>query len=144
MPYPIISLYGPSKTFLWYYRRALRTELKSQGLQVCCRLPGATATPPLYDGQGVNVSLARQLGIMGEAEAVARAGLRALFAGRAKSIPGSAKQAGRVCLARIARSAGAMDVSPVEDRELSGDRHGQTGFETSPSTCLQRGAGIEN
>jgi hypothetical protein len=87
MPYPIISLYGLSKTFLRYFSRALRAELKPQGVQVCCLLPGATATA-LYDGQGVNVSLARKLGVMGEAEAVARTGLKALFAGRAESIPG--------------------------------------------------------
>lgn len=87
MPYPIISLYGPSKTFVRYFTRALRTEMKSQGIKVTCLIPGATATA-LYDAHKVNISLAMKLGIMKVPEIVARAGVKALFGDKAECIPG--------------------------------------------------------
>lgn len=87
MPFPTISLYGPTKTFLRKFTRALRTELKEKGVNVSCLLPGATATS-LYDTKNMNLSLAKRLGIMKKAELVARAGVKALFKRRAESIPG--------------------------------------------------------
>ena len=44
MPYPTISLYGPTKAFLRHFTRALRTEVKRYGIKVTCLIPGATAT----------------------------------------------------------------------------------------------------
>jgi uncharacterized protein len=87
MPYPTIPFYGPSKTFIRSFTRALRTELMYRGVYVTCLLPGATATP-LYDTYSVNVPLAMKLGIMKRAETVARAGVKSLFAGNAECIPG--------------------------------------------------------
>lgn len=87
MPYPGISLYGPSKTFLRQYTRALRTEMKLYGVKVTCLIPGATATA-LYDTHHINVPLAMKLGVMKKPEGVAKAGVKALFAGRAECIPG--------------------------------------------------------
>lgn len=87
MPYPGISLYGPSKTFLRHFTRALRTEMKLHGVKVTCLIPGATATA-LYDTHNVNVPLAMKLGVMKKPEGVAKAGVKALFAGRAECIPG--------------------------------------------------------
>ncbi len=88
MPYPVISFYGPTKTFIRSFTRALRTELKGEGIHVTCLLPGATATA-LYDAHAVNVPLAMKLGVMKKPEVVAHAGLKSLFAGRAESIPGT-------------------------------------------------------
>lgn len=87
MPYPGISLYGPSKTFLRYFTRGLRTEMKLYDVYATCLLPGATATA-LYDTHNVNVPLAMQLGVMKKPEAVAKAGVKALFANRGECIPG--------------------------------------------------------
>ena len=61
MPYPTISFYGPSKTFIRSFSRALRTEMMCQGVKVTCLLPGATATP-LYDTFDVNASLSDEAG----------------------------------------------------------------------------------
>lgn len=87
MPYPVISFYGPSKTFLRYFTRALRAEMKPNKINVTCLLPGATATA-LYDTHNINVPLAMKLGVMTKPEGVARAGVKSLFAGRAECIPG--------------------------------------------------------
>jgi short-subunit dehydrogenase len=87
MPYPTISLYGPTKTFLRYFSRAFRNEIAPYNIKVTCLLPGATNTA-LYDMHNINISLAMRLGIMKKAQYVARAGVKALFAGRAESVPG--------------------------------------------------------
>ncbi len=87
MPYPTISLYGPTKTFLRKFSRALRTEMKGVGVHVSCLLPGATATN-LYKNEKVNIPLAMKLGVMKKPEEVARIGIKALFKNRAESIPG--------------------------------------------------------
>jgi short-subunit dehydrogenase len=87
MPYPGISLYGPSKTFIRFFTRALRTELRQQGVEVCCFIPGATETA-LYDPARVNLKLAKRLGVMHTAEFVAKRGIEALFSGRSECVPG--------------------------------------------------------
>jgi len=87
MPYPTISLYGPTKTFLRKFTRALRTELKETGVNVLCLLPGATATA-LYDTKNIKLSLLMRLGIMKKPGVVAKAGVKALFKKRAECIPG--------------------------------------------------------
>lgn len=87
MPYPGISLYGPTKTYMRYFTRALRNELKGHGVHVTCLLPGATETG-LYDPQRVNIPLAKRLGVMHTADFVAERGARALYRNRAECIPG--------------------------------------------------------
>lgn len=87
MPYPTISLYGPTKTFLRKFSRALRTEMLGHGVSVTCLLPGATATA-LYDANKVDIPLAMKLGVMKKPEDVAKSGVNALFHNRAESIPG--------------------------------------------------------
>jgi hypothetical protein len=85
--FPGIGYYGSSKKYLRGFARALRSELKVYGVNVTCLAPGATATG-LYDPNQVPVQRARALGVMMAPEAVADAGLRALFAGRAEAVPG--------------------------------------------------------
>jgi short-subunit dehydrogenase len=85
MPYPTISLYGPTKTFLREFTRALRFEMKDWGVKVLCLIPGATETA-LYETK--NLKLVRRLGIMKKPEVVARAGIKALFKNRAECTPG--------------------------------------------------------
>jgi len=87
MPYPLISLYGPTKTFLRHFSKALRIEMKRNNVSVTCMLPGATATA-LHDKDKVDLSLAMKLGVMKKPEFVARAGVTALFKRKGESIPG--------------------------------------------------------
>jgi len=87
MPYPTISVYGPTKAFLRYFTRAIRTELKPYGVHVSCLIPGATDTP-LNDPFGTNMSFGRKTGIVKGPECVARAGIRAIIRNRALCIPG--------------------------------------------------------
>jgi len=87
MPYPGISVYGPTKTFLRNFTRALRTEMKFYGINVTCLIPGATDTG-LYDASNFKSPFLMKLGIMKKPDAVANAGVRALFRNRAECIPG--------------------------------------------------------
>jgi len=87
MPYPGISLYGPSKTYMRYFTRALRSEMKEYGVKVSCLIPGATATP-LHDAEKVNMRLHKRLHIMHSAEYVASRAVRALFKNKAECVPG--------------------------------------------------------
>ena len=105
-PFPGISYYGSSKTYLRSFAQALRSELAVYGVKVTCLAPGATATG-LYDGSGVPVIVARRLGVMMDAEAVASAGLRAMFRGEAECVPG--------VLARVMTVAAASTPQPVVD-----------------------------
>jgi len=87
MPFPTISVYGPTKTFLRYFTRAIRTELKPFGVHVSCLIPGTTDTP-LNDPFDANMSLGRKIGIVKGPDSVAKAGIRAMFRNRPRCIPG--------------------------------------------------------
>lgn len=87
LPYPGISIYGPTKTYLRYFSRALRGEMKLYNVSVTCVLPGATETA-LYDPNKVNLKLATQLGVMHPAAFVARRAVKSMLRGRAECIPG--------------------------------------------------------
>lgn len=87
MPYPGISLYGPSKTYMRYFSRAFRSEMKLYNVKVTCLIPGATETG-LYDPNRVNLTLAKQLGVMQTADVVAKKAVDALFKNDAECIPG--------------------------------------------------------
>lgn len=87
MPYPGISLYGPTKAFLRKFTRAFRTEMNYYGINVTCLIPGATDTA-LYDAGNFKSPLLMKLGIMKKPDTVANAGVRALFKNRAECTPG--------------------------------------------------------
>lgn len=87
MPYPGISLYGPTKTYLRYYSRALRSEMRLDSVYVTCLIPGATVTG-LYDPERVNIELAVRLGVMLPADYVATRAVRALLRNKAECVPG--------------------------------------------------------
>ena len=87
MPYPGISLYGPTKTYMRYFSRALRTEMKRHRVSVTCLIPGATETA-LYDPKRVNILLAKKIGVMHTAEFVASKAVRAMLNKKAECIPG--------------------------------------------------------
>lgn len=86
--FPGIAYYASSKKYLRGFARALRSELSPYGVNVTCLAPGATATG-LYDPSVVPVDLAKRLGVMMPPEAVAQAGIDAMFAREAESMPGA-------------------------------------------------------
>ncbi len=87
MPYPTISFYGPTKSFLRNFSRALRTELKPSGINVTCLLPGAMDTR-LLDVYSAKLEIGKKIRIVKHPEKVARAGIKALFRNRSECIPG--------------------------------------------------------
>jgi short-subunit dehydrogenase len=87
MPYPTISFYGPTKSFLRNYSRALRTELKPIGINVTCLLPGAMDTG-LLAVYNAKLAIAKRIRVVKHPEKVARAGIKALFRNRSECIPG--------------------------------------------------------
>jgi len=87
MPYPTISLYGPTKTYLRYFSRALRTELRPFGINVTCLMPGATVTS-FYDAAKLKIGLLKIPGVSHKPEIVARRGVKSLFKNRAVCVPG--------------------------------------------------------
>lgn len=104
--FPGISYYGSSKKYLRGFASALRSELTPYGVHVTCLLPGATATG-LYDPSVVPVDLAKRLGVMMDAESVARAGLQAMFRREAEHVPGA--------LGRVMVAAAVVTPQPVID-----------------------------
>lgn len=87
MPYPGISLYGPTKTFVKYFSRAIRHELLPYNVSVTCAMPGATETG-LYDPNKINLKLAKRIGVMHSADFVAHKAVNAMFKRKAIVIPG--------------------------------------------------------
>jgi short-subunit dehydrogenase len=87
MPYPMISLYGPTKTYLRYFTRALRTEMKPYGINVTCLIPGATITS-LYDLSQVNVARLKAFGIFQTPTFVAGKAVKGLLRRKAVVVPG--------------------------------------------------------
>lgn len=87
MPYPTISLYGPTKTFLRHFTRSIRTEMNPLGINVTCLMPGATDTS-FYGENIFSIERGKRLGMIKTPEKVAGAAIRALFKNRAECIPG--------------------------------------------------------
>jgi len=87
MPFPTISVYGPTKAFIRHFTRALRSEVKKYNISVTCLIPGATVTG-LYDPGKYDTSLNRKLGLINKPETVGKAGIKALFKNRAECVPG--------------------------------------------------------
>lgn len=87
MPYPTIAAYAATKTFLHSFARSLDIELRDNGVNVTTLFPGAVDTP-LYTLPERRRRLLVRCGVMLPPDEVARQGLRALFRGRRRCIPG--------------------------------------------------------
>lgn len=88
MPFPGITIYAASKSYLHQFSVALRDELFNSGVSVTVVCPGAVATD-LYNLSDRYKRLAIRLGIMMRPETLARKALRAMFARRRRIIPGA-------------------------------------------------------
>lgn len=87
MAYPIISLYGPSKSYILNFTKAIRHELYAKNIHVSCIIPGAVDTG-LYKLSASKRRLGYKLGIIHSPQFIAKRGLHILFNNKAKSIPG--------------------------------------------------------
>lgn len=87
MPYPTITVYAATKAFLKSFARALHDEFHTAGVTVTAVFPGAVDTPFYRLGEAWRRRLLRW-GVMSAPHDVAKKGLRALFRGRSRCIPG--------------------------------------------------------
>lgn len=87
MAFPVISLYGPSKTYIRAFTKSIRSELWEYNIIVSCLIPGATNTP-LNDQLDANVDLAIKLGVMMQPNRVAKRAIHGLFKNKAEIVPG--------------------------------------------------------
>ncbi|TVT40384.1 SDR family oxidoreductase [Hymenobacter setariae] len=85
---PSLTVYAASKAFVLSFSRGLRYELKDTSVSVTCLSPGATTTDfTSRAGMGAELqAVANKVSMT--PNAVATAGLQALFAGEAEFIPG--------------------------------------------------------
>ena len=87
MSFPTIAVYESTKSFLYKFSLALHSELSHHGVKVCCVCPGAVDTD-LYN---LSLNLRKwlcRLGVMLKPHQIAKRGIRALFHGRKRKIPG--------------------------------------------------------
>ena len=88
MSFPTIAAYESSKSYMVKFTRALAFELSHYGVKVCCVCPGAVDTD-LYNLSHTLRKWLCRIGVMLKPHQVAKRGLRALFRGRKRKIPGA-------------------------------------------------------
>lgn len=86
-PYPTISHYAATKTYLKSFADSLWCELREKGVSVTAVFPSAVDTP-LYNLDADTRKWLRRCGLMLSAEDVARKALRAMHRGRRRCLPG--------------------------------------------------------
>lgn len=87
MPYPLISLYGPTKIYIRNFTKAIRNELLNKNIYISCILPGAVDTN-LYQIDSSLTKLGKALGIIHSPQFIAKKGLNILFKNKGESVPG--------------------------------------------------------
>lgn len=87
MSFPTIAAYESSKSYLVKFSRALAFELSHYGVKVCCVCPGAVDTDLYNLSSNLRKWLCR-IGVMLKPHQIANRGLRALFHGWKRKIPG--------------------------------------------------------
>ena len=87
MKFPTVAVYESTKTALMSFSYALASELKHHGVNVCCVCPGAVDTD-LYNLPVNTRKWLCRLGFMLKPHQVAKKGVRALFRGWKRRIPG--------------------------------------------------------
>lgn len=86
-PYPTISHYAATKSYLKMLGGSLWYELRDRGVKVTTVFPSAVDTP-LYNLDAKYRRPLLGLGLMLSAESVARKALKAMFKGRRRCLPG--------------------------------------------------------
>lgn len=88
MPGPGMAVYHASKAYVLSLSEAVAEELKGTPVTVTALCPGATATHFAADAGIENIAIFRNKGLP-SAESVARAGWRAMMAGKRRHVPGA-------------------------------------------------------
>jgi short-subunit dehydrogenase len=96
-PLPGLATYGATKAFLTSFAQALDAELRPRGVTVTCLAPGFTATEE-------TVGSPRPAWLWSTSDAVARAAVDGLLAGRSLVVPGLPWRAVGVIAPRLPRS----------------------------------------
>lgn len=92
-PFPFLTTYASTKSFIRIFTRALRTECQKTGVKVCSIYFGAVDTPLI--GLPPKLSrLARHIGVMIRPETAAKKALDMMFRGRSGRIPGFVNKIG--------------------------------------------------
>ena len=87
LPYPTISHYSATKTYIKNLAFALWYELHTHGVSVTAVFPGAVDTP-FYNLSASWRKWFVRLGVMHSAETIARRGTRAMMRGQRRLVPG--------------------------------------------------------
>lgn len=87
LPYPTISHYSATKSYLKSFASALWYELHRYGVSVTAVFPGAVDTPFYKLGDKMRRRFVH-LGVMMPAEKIARRGIKAMMRGRRRLTPG--------------------------------------------------------
>jgi short-subunit dehydrogenase len=87
LPYPTISHYSATKSYLKSFASAIWYELHRSGVSVTTVFPGAVDTP-FYNLDAKKRRLFLALGVMMRPETIARRGVRAMMRGRRRLTPG--------------------------------------------------------
>ncbi len=85
--FPGVALYGGTKRYLRSFAASMREELAPWRVNVTCLAPGAVATG-LYGQGGGAAAKAAKLGLLGDAAAVAQAGVKGMLRGKRLVLPG--------------------------------------------------------
>lgn len=88
MDFPTIAVYESSKSYVVKFTKALAYELGHYGVKVCCVCPGAVDTDLYNLSPNLRKWLCR-IRVMLKPADIAQRGLRALFHGRKRKIPGA-------------------------------------------------------
>jgi uncharacterized protein len=99
-PGPLMAVYYASKAYVLSFSEALSSELENTGVTVTCLCPGPTSTGFQQRARMTGSKLFSTLSVA-PADAVARAGLDGMMAGRAIVVPGLVNKVG-VQLVRVA------------------------------------------
>jgi hypothetical protein len=94
-PVPMLATYAATKAYVLSLTESLSEELKGSGVTVTALCPGVTATPMVEQATAANARLAQlPRFLVGDADAVAREGVRACFRGDVIAVPGVINLAG--------------------------------------------------
>ena len=96
-PVPSLATYAATKAYVLSLTESLAEELKGSGVTITALCPGITATSMLTGATQSNPQLAKLPGfLIGDVDAVAADGYRALMRGKVIKVPGAVNLAGTV------------------------------------------------
>ncbi len=87
-PIPKLTVYSATKSFVYFFSRGLRKELKEYGVKVSCLMPGPTKTN-FFNQAGMVIDKGMTQKMLLTPEEVAYKAVRGMFKNKTKIIPGA-------------------------------------------------------